>query len=1446
MDADVRAKAADVVATSSGSLLHRHGSVPRRLTSPLPIARGPGLREPDYVPSEEATRDLPDVQEGLVKRGGNTGMRGESRRTAQGVGGAFLALPGPSPQPDAWTGVSTPFGLVAAGASEVGQPVGRLPGKAEQADSLWNEQEAARRVTVAREAESSLRKEVEAKEGEAQRLMHLQLERQREQQRVEERRKEAERARAEARRRDEDERRAREAAPAAAEAEARRQKAQEEEEARRRREAEVRRKAEKARREEKEAKAGRMRTLIRRWRRRAEEATQRRERAEAALAACGTAGPRTHGAEEVVTALFGHLHLSPESRAAAAATTSRVLVDGLPIRRLDHAMEEQWAERDAQYEAQRRPIDLAGTIGPPLRAKNPRTPVLTWKLAACTRRLDTDTDSVMMDEDHQEDGGAGAASQRLSKWLAGKLSAQREGAAEPGVIRMGLRGMGSAHEGEEMSGSGEAVLANHLTRGPARGAGEKEKSPASGLNVGRSGVEGRGAISGQGALDLQGAGRGVGGGGGGGESVRAKHGGTSQVRWTGDRGGEDSWGRQCVWYMVKEVGFHRTSVQFPNAVTGATALLFLVPRLVSSPAVLREDAQRLRAVLACLPKGAHLPLLVVAPSTHLPSSERSSRAARRESVVSVHSVSRMEQNPAYGSSNPSARSIGSWRGEASGHASARFQRAQPSSQPTPARSWGGSHKTSGLHVTAEGLVEEPVTHGAFSSEEVEAERIIREGLDLATLALRGLIGISRVIFIPPASAKSSPSASLPVDEVGAFTRLSAASGDAIVVRSSISRESPRRSVSPSSDRAAASLFLDDASLRDGLEWLAQNAPPQPPLQAVLAHTLISSHIRVLQESREQRVGVAADSHWQVAQSQVVIEQFNRSVEAAHGEVLAAVTAYPPNCPPPEATPPDSWRGEGVTLALPPHGWNSDSVITANLLALSSLRLPLLPASYPRTAAVSALSWLTHRLQFPPLGLSSGRQELWLADRELRVAIEEAFALLSVYVAHVSEATRPGSSPLLSHKEVLRAVEGGCRVEWEKGQPQVQMHWPLLLEPLIQRHLARLLGQEPILLYVLQQAEPVVAFKEEGPERSTPPPLSSPLKALQLHPPFLSPQTGHPSGTVALSDPPGQSAASSPAAVRAAQITEGVLIAHDSQVRGGVHQVKPPPGGNKQTPWEVTQARLRETLQRSRELDALESSGRESSRRTGNARRQSDPGGAAVVLVAGGTEKAGESSPFKRKELQGEPVESSPFKRKELQGEPVDIPATPSELAMVEMLREIKSMAAGSLGSSDGRTRGRGLPAEKRRKSAEGLMQAAMARALAVDKDGRPLRTIAPDHRGRTGRYLGGDEAHLVDEGTNLFQGRGRVGGMGDEGVRRALVTQSLQFRPHLPHPVNHVHSFSSPPRKQQRSEPRLLFSGQKGLFSSPCHLSPGGAPLSPSAARTSPGGAGGDPFVRQG
>lgn len=130
------------------------------------------------------------------------------------------------------------------------------------------------------------------------------------------------------------------------------------------------------------------------------------------------------------------------------------------------------------------------------------------------------------------------------------------------------------------------------------------------------------------------------------------------------------------------------------------------------------------------------------------------------------------------------------------------------------------------------------------------------------------------------------------------------------------------------------VFFSDEHLREGLQWLANESPPQPDLSLIKTRELVLFH---LNSSLEVLSGM--DVH-NVAPNDC-ISTFNQALDQSLAKVTAAVHANPTSWPCPEIALLQEFSDEhrAVSQYLPDLGWSSATRIEPLLCALTNCRLP---------------------------------------------------------------------------------------------------------------------------------------------------------------------------------------------------------------------------------------------------------------------------------------------------------------------------------------------------------------------------------------------------------------------------------------------------------------------------------------------------------------------------
>ncbi|GMI95866.1 yeast Sac3 homolog B [Hibiscus trionum] len=132
-------------------------------------------------------------------------------------------------------------------------------------------------------------------------------------------------------------------------------------------------------------------------------------------------------------------------------------------------------------------------------------------------------------------------------------------------------------------------------------------------------------------------------------------------------------------------------------------------------------------------------------------------------------------------------------------------------------------------------------------------------------------------------------------------------------------------------------FFSDDKLREGLKWLANEAPLQPVLSGVKTHELVMSHLSpVLEELVKMSDYEVGPNH--------CISVFNEALDWSLGEIAAAIKANPMNWPCPETMLLKDCSDEflAVKLFLPSVRWSSAAKTTPLECALKDFRLPRFP------------------------------------------------------------------------------------------------------------------------------------------------------------------------------------------------------------------------------------------------------------------------------------------------------------------------------------------------------------------------------------------------------------------------------------------------------------------------------------------------------------------------
>ncbi|KAK4425795.1 SAC3 family protein B [Sesamum alatum] len=144
-------------------------------------------------------------------------------------------------------------------------------------------------------------------------------------------------------------------------------------------------------------------------------------------------------------------------------------------------------------------------------------------------------------------------------------------------------------------------------------------------------------------------------------------------------------------------------------------------------------------------------------------------------------------------------------------------------------------------------------------------------------------------------------------------------------------------------------FFSDEHLREGLEWLASESPPQVAVSRTKTRELVRSHLNstleVLDEIDTHRIG-----------PNNCISAFNEALDRSMEEVAAAVHANPTGWPCPEIDLLEESSDEYRATAwyLPSIGWSSASRTEVLMSAMSHSKLPTLEDD---------LSWLSGGLNF---------------------------------------------------------------------------------------------------------------------------------------------------------------------------------------------------------------------------------------------------------------------------------------------------------------------------------------------------------------------------------------------------------------------------------------------------------------------------------------------------
>lgn len=129
-------------------------------------------------------------------------------------------------------------------------------------------------------------------------------------------------------------------------------------------------------------------------------------------------------------------------------------------------------------------------------------------------------------------------------------------------------------------------------------------------------------------------------------------------------------------------------------------------------------------------------------------------------------------------------------------------------------------------------------------------------------------------------------------------------------------------------------FFSDEQLRQGLEWLADESPPQPVLHHVKTRELVLYHLNPLLEALDK-------INAQHTNPNALISAFNEALDQSAQEVAAAAQATPTCWPCPEIALLEQSGSENshVLQYLPSIGWSSAARIEPLVHAVAGCKLP---------------------------------------------------------------------------------------------------------------------------------------------------------------------------------------------------------------------------------------------------------------------------------------------------------------------------------------------------------------------------------------------------------------------------------------------------------------------------------------------------------------------------
>lgn len=229
-------------------------------------------------------------------------------------------------------------------------------------------------------------------------------------------------------------------------------------------------------------------------------------------------------------------------------------------------------------------------------------------------------------------------------------------------------------------------------------------------------------------------------------------------------------------------------------------------------------------------------------------------------------------------------------------------------------------------------------------------------------------------------------------------------------------------------------FFSDRALREGLQWLARESPPQPVLLNVQTRGLVQSHLSSSLDKLGQS-GAAMDLIQYVT-------AFNEAVDQSISKVITAASFNSLGWPCPEILLLTEFCDEGrfAEQYLPTIRWSSDSNVKPLLSALGDCKLPNF---------ADDISWLKRGCY---IGEEIERQKLLLQN---------------LLVRYLTESTNIMGISLARH-EASVMVQRNVRLELRGSAYFIIPAWELIFRRIFNWRLMNLSRQELSTCYILEQ------------------------------------------------------------------------------------------------------------------------------------------------------------------------------------------------------------------------------------------------------------------------------------------------------------------------------------------------------------------------------------------